>query len=516
LGNLVELLSNSAARLPKHTALIFGDNKIDYGLLFEASKRLAHGLKDLGIRKGDRVAIMLPNVPHFCISYYGILQLGATVVPINIMYNKDEIQYELQDSGASLLITWTGFQSQAIPAAESSPECKNILFLGDNIPKGTIALTRIISESSPLDEPITIKDTDLALINYTSGVADAPLGASLTHNSLYSNAVTCSEMFRLSEDDKIIAVLPLFHPLGQTLVLNASISTSSTIVLMPRYTPEEIVNAIAQNGVTFMAAVPGIFRNLIDINIGDNPLPTLKYCMSYGGKLSTDLLEEFEARYNTFVLNAYGLTEAGPLVTSTRLDRERKTGSVGLPLFGVEIQIRDELGNILRPLHNGEIWTKSPNIMQNYYNNPVETNKRLKDGWLFTGDIGYLDDSHHLYIQERKENIIVKGGFQIFPHEVEKVIMAHSDIEEAAVIDVPDQVQGSEVKAFIVLKESKKLSPEDIVKFCRHTLPVYKTPRYIEFCSGLPKSPTGRILKRLLHKKSDKQTAVKIETINIE
>jgi len=511
LGTLLELLSNSASQSPKQTALIFGDNKIEYGLLYEASKRLAQGLKDLGIQKGDRVAIMLPNVPHFSISYYGILQLGATVVPINIMYKRDEILYELKDSGASLLITWTGFQTQAIPAAEASPACKNILFLGDNIPKGTIALTQIISESSPLNEQITIKNTDMALINYTSGVADAPLGASLSHNSLYSNAVTCSEMFRFSADDKIIAVLPLFHPLGQTLVLNASIASSSTIVLMPRYSPEEIIKAITQNNVTFMAAVPGIFRNLIEIDSGENSLPSLKYCMNYGGKLANETLEEFETKYHTFILQAYGLTEAGPLVTSTRFDRERRAGSAGLPLFGVEIQIRDDMGNQLRPFHNGEIWTKSPNIMQNYYNNPEETNKRLKDGWLFTGDIGYLDDAHNLYIQERKENIIVKGGFQIFPYEIEKVILDHSDVEEVAVIGVPDQVQGAEVKAFIILKDSKKISPEDIVKFCRHTLPVYKTPKYIEFCTNFPKSPTGRILKRLLQKKSEKQTAVKIE-----
>ncbi len=511
MGTLIELLNQSTLRSPKHTALVFGDNKIDYRLLSEASKRLAKGLKDLGIQKGDRVAIMLPNVPHFCISYYGILQLGATVVPINIMYNKDEILYELKDSGASLLITWTGFQNQAIPAAEASPECKNILFLGDNIPKGTLALTQIISESSPLNESVAIKDTDLALINYTSGVADAPLGASLSHNSLYSNAVTCGEMFRFTIEDKIIAVLPLFHPLGQTLVLNASISTSSTIILMPRYSPEEIIKVIEKNNVTFMAAVPGIFRNLIEKDTGDHPLPSLKYCMNYGGKLSNEIIEEFEEKYNTFILQAYGLTEAGPLVTSTRLDRERKTGSVGLPLFGVEIQIRDDLGNQLRPFHSGEIWTRSPNIMMNYYNNPEETNKRVKDGWLFTGDIGYIDDSHHLYIQERKENIIVKGGFQIFPHEVEKVLMDHSDIDEAAVVGVPDQVQGAEVKAFIVVQESKQLSSEDIVKFCRITLPVYKTPKYFEFCSSLPKSPTGRILKRHLQKNSEKHNSVVIE-----
>ncbi len=501
MGTLVELLKNTAMQLPKHTALIFGENRVDYGLLLEASKRLASGLSALGIRKGDRVALMLPNVPHFCISYFGILEIGGIVVPVNIMSSKDEIQHQLKDSGASAMITWTGFQNLAIAMKDMCPECKNILFLGDNIPTGTLALTRVISESKPLENDIEISDTDIAVINYTTGIADVPLGAELTHSSLYSNATTCSEMFRFTQDDKMLAVLPLFHPLGQTLVMNSSFSRGCTVALMPRYSPEEIVQAINNYKITFMAAVPGIFTNLTE-NSQNVSLPSLKYCMNYGGKLPQEIIDEFEEKYNAIVLQAYGLTEAGPLVTSVRLDSDRKANSVGLPLMGVEIQIRDDLGNQLRPFQSGEIWTKSQNLMNEYYNKPEETKKRLKNGWLFTGDVGYIDDYHYLFVQERKENIIVKGGFHIFPHEVEKVIMEHSDVQEAAVIDVPDEVQGAEVKAYVILKEGKHLTQDELIKFCRHTLPVYKTPKYIEFCSSIPKSPTGRVLKRVLRKNS--------------
>ncbi len=499
MGTLIDILDSTRSKYSDQTALIFGSNELNYSLLFEASQRLASGLQSLGIKKGDRVALLLPNVPHFCISYFGILSLGAIVVPVNIMYNKEEIEFILKDSGASALITWTGFQGQALPAAQASPDCKNVLILGENIPSGSIALTQLISDSPILENMAPVEDIDVAVINYTSGIADHPLGAELSHNALYSNSVTCADMFRFTLEDTLIAVLPLFHPLGQSLILNASLFTGASIVLMPRYSPEEIIDAIQTHNVTFMAAVPGIFKNLVESDT-DEKLPSLKYCMSYGGKLPAEIIEQFEEKYHSFILQAYGLTEAGPLVTSTRLDHDRKTGSVGLPLVGVDVQIRNDEGEQLRPFQSGEIWINSPSNMNRYYNNEVETAKKLKNDWLFTGDIGYLDDDYYLFIQERKENIIIKGGFQIQPQEVEKILLEHARVIEVAVVGVPDNVQGSEVKAFIVVNDGEPVSPEELIAFCRESLPVYKTPKYVEFINELPKSPTGRVLKRLLKK----------------
>ena len=497
MGTLTDIFKSTLNDHSDNTALIFGDNKLSYALLYEASQRLANGLLKLDIKRGDRVAIMLPNVPHFCISYLGIIAAGAVVVPVNIMYNSEEIAFILNDCGASVLITWSGFQAQAIPAAQSCESCKHTLVLGENIVKGTIALTQLISDSAPLETPEEIRDDEIAVINYTSGIADHPLGAELSHNALFSNATTCVDMFRITSEDKQIAVLPLFHPLGQTLIMNASLIAGASVVLMPRYSPEEIVEMIDKFQVTFMAAVPGIFTNLNSLDT-DTTLPSLKYCMSYGGKLLPEVLDAFEEKYKAFILQSYGLTEAGPLVTSTRFDHERKTGSVGLPIVGVEVQIRNEEGGQLLPFQSGEIWVKSPANMLGYYGNERETSKKLVNEWLFTGDIGYIDDDYYLYIQERKENIIIKGGFQILPQEVEKVLLQHNGIAEAAVVGVPDPVQGSEVKAFIVVRDGKNFSHEELITFCRESLPVYKTPRYVEIVSGLPKSPTGRVLKRLL------------------
>jgi len=496
LPTLTALFDKTANKMPEQIALVFNEHKIEYGRCQEAINRLAQGLKELGIEKGDRVAIMLPNVPHFCISYYAILRLGAVAVPVNIMFPQQEIRYILRDSGAKAIIAWYGFAPEVMPAVEDSI-CKEILFLGNKVPKGTRALTMLMAKSRPISNAPEVSEGDLAVINYTAGISDEALGAELTHSALTANASTCREMFRISSGERIISVLPLFHPLGQTLVMNASFLAGATVVLVPRFEPEQVLKTIEENNVTFLAGVPDMFRALVGVESGVS-IPSLKYCLSYGGRLSNDLIQEFETRFDALILEAYGLTEAGPLVTTNRLDRDRKIGSVGLPLFGVEIQIRDEEGNILKPKESGEIWIKSPSVMRGYYNRPEESAKRLKDGWLFTGDMGYLDEYHYLFIQERKDDIIVKGGFHIYPIEVEDIILQHEAVEEVAVIGVPDQIQGSEVKAVIVTRKGHSVTGEEIVEFCRQYLPVYKTPKYIEFREALPKSATGRVLKRAL------------------
>ncbi len=486
-----------ANKMPEQIALAINETRIEYGRLLEAILRLANGLKSLGVRKGDRVAVMLPNVPHFIISYYSILELGAVVVPINIMFKKEDIAYQLSDSGAKLFITWIGFKSHVLPAVQTSPSVKETLFLGEQIPHGTISLTQLMASSSPLKEQIELGADDLAVINYTSGIADVPLGAELTHGAISANATTCREMYRITSQEKILAVLPLFHPLGQTLLMHAPFLAGAMIVLLPRFSVENIVKSILEHKVTFMAGVPGIYQNLNEADI-DWTGSVLKYCVSYGGKLSKDTIRSFEEKSNAIVLKAYGLTEAGPLISADRIHRDRKYQAVGLPVMGTEIHIRNYQGDLLRPNNNGEIWVHSPSIMCGYYNHTEETNKRLQDGWLFTGDMGYLDDEHYLYIQERKEDIILKDGFEVFPHEIEDILKQHSAISEVAVIGIPDATHGTEIKVYVVLKENKKVMQDELFHLCRGELPLYKCPKNFEFCSELPKSPTGRILKRVL------------------
>lgn len=502
MPTLVSNLHKTVEKLPEQTALIFNEIKIEYGRLLEAVKRLAQGLKELSVQKGDRVALMLPNVPHFCISYYAIMEIGAVVVPFDLMYKEEEIKHRLQDCGADVIIAWVGFQTHVMPAAQAVSKKVTVLFLGERIPQNSFSLTQLIAKSLPLSESVDLADGDLAVINYTSGPLDESFGAELSHAALAANASICRDMLRITFEEKLIAVLPLFHPLGQTLVMNTGFMLGATIILAPRFVPDDAIAAVRNKGVTLLAGVPAMFRSLAAVDLQDQPVPCLKYCVSYSGKLTEEVIRDFEKKYDALILEAYGLTEAGPLVTCNRINRDRKIGSVGLPLLGVEVQIRDDEGTLLRPNSSGEIWINSPSTMSGYHNRPDETQKRLRDGWLFTGDMGYLDEDHYLYVQERKDDIIIKGGFHIFPHEVEEVIARHPAVAEVAVIGIPDSSQGFEVKAFVVLKGDAKTSEAELIVCCEETLPKYKRPQYIEICPSLPKSATGRILKQKLRAKS--------------
>jgi long-chain acyl-CoA synthetase len=487
-----------ANKVPENHALVFGSQKIEYRRFLEAVRRLAQGLQSLGVERGDRVALMLPNVPHFCISYYALLYIGAAVVPINILSKEPELAAILQHSGSRAIIFWSGFQAQLQNVLPQVPACTLSLVLGDQVPRGAHSLTRLMAQSPELIEVPAVEPEDLAVINYITGAAEEALGAEFTHAALLASATTYSEMFRITADDHILAVLPLFHPLGQTLVMNGTFCAGATVILQPRFVPAQVISALRENQITFLAAVPGIYKILAEMEAPDPAIPSLRYCLSYGGQLPAEVLRAFEEKYHTLLLEAYGFTEAGPLVTSSRINCDRKSGSVGLPLVGVELRILDEEGHQLRPNQSGEIWVKSPALMQEYYNKPDKTLQRLRDDWFFSGDIGYLDDEHYLYVQERKEDIITKGGFQIFSFEVEEILSRHPAVAEVAVVGIADQIQGQEVKAFIVLKEGARATREELITTCREYLPVYKSPKFIDFISSLPKSPTGRVLKKQL------------------
>lgn len=491
-------LARIANKMPEHTAILSGRHKIEYGRFIEVVRRLANGLKGLGINKGDRVAIVLPNVPHFCISYYAILELGGVVVPINFMSHAQEIARILNDSGAVAMISWDGFRPQVSAALSQVPSCREWLVLGESIPKNSKSLTQIIAHSSAYVEDAGVASEAMATIIYGSYLLDSPLGATFSHTAIISNTSTCHEMFRITADERMLAVLPLFHPLGQTLVMNAAFFVGASLILQPRFAPKETVALIREHNVTFLAGVPAMFKALANQIDENNPAPSLKYCLSYGGPLPAETLQEFESKTDALILQAYGFSEAGPLVTSNRINRDRKAGSVGLPLVGVEIKIINEEGQIARPNTSGEICIKSPSLTQGYFNKPEETQRQLRDGWFVSGDIGYLDDDHYLFLQERKEDIIIKGGFHIFPSEVERVLLNHPAVAEAAVVAMPDPVQGQEVKAYVVLQAGQTSSKEELSDFCRQELPVYKSPKMIEITAALPKSATGRVLKEVL------------------
>lgn len=502
MSSLISHFVKTANKMPEQIALVFGDQKVEYGRLLEAVKRLAAGLRSLGVSQGDRVAVMLPNLPHFPISYYAALYLGAVPVPLDIMSQEKSLAYYLKQSGAKTIISWTGFLPHILEAVKESPDCGQVIILGDRMPASCVPLTRLIAQSQPMAEPCPVAEQDPAVICYTMGSAEEELGAVLSHAALESNAATCCEMFRLTAEDKVAGVMPLFHPLGQTLAMNAVFISAATLVLAPKFVAPTVIEMITANRVTFLPAAPGMFRALVDCAQVQAETPSLKLCLSYGGYLPAEVLHAFESKFNTLILESYGLTEAGPLVSAHRLNLDRKIGSVGLPLIGVDIQIRDEQGAPLRPNQIGEIWINSPSNMSGYYGYPEQTAERLKNGWLFSGDMGYLDEDHYLYIQERKDDIIIKGGFHIYSFEVEAILKQHYEVAEVAVVSTPDSIQGSEVKAYVVRKPGGTCGSEELIDFCRNNLPFYKSPRYVEFCDQLPKSPTGRVLKYQLRKRA--------------
>lgn len=499
MTTLISHFNRTADKFREHIALIFQDHKIEYGRMQEAVKRLAQGLRNIGIKENDKVALLLPNIPHFPISYYAVFEIGAVVVPINIMLPAEDIKFYLQDSGARALITWEGLRQQVLTAVEEIDTCKNLIFLGQKIPAGTNSLQRLMVDSNPITESATITPDSPAALIYTAGISDVPIAAEMSHGNLVANASICREMFMISSEELLIGVMPLFHPLGQTLVMNSTFMAGATIILQPKFEPTTTLQLIREHGITFMAGVPGMYAALVNTETDDSSANSLRYCVSYGGYLDESVIEHFESKFNALVLTSYGLSEAGPLVSACRLDRERRKGSVGLPLVGMEIRVLDERGDELGTNQFGELAIRGASVTKRYYNHPDFTEVRLKDGWLLTGDIGKIDDDHYVYIIERKEDLITKGGFHIYPSEIEAVLREHPAVKEVAVVGVPDDLQGQNVKACVVLKEEQNTNSNDLIAFCgEQGLEVYKTPAYVDFFESLPKSATGRILKREL------------------
>jgi len=484
--------------MPEQTALVFGEVRVSYGRLAEAVRRLANGLRSLGVAPGDRVAILLPNVPHFPISYYAVLALGAVAVPVNFLIRPQGLRSLLADSGAKVLITWDGFRHLFTGVLQEGIACQKVVVLGEHCPSFARPLTLLMQESGSDLEFEPAAETVPAAINYTAGTAHDSLGAVMTHQALLTNMQTSREMFHINENDRIAAVIPMCHSLAQVLCMHLSLLSGATLVLISRFQPKPVMEILGKEGVTFLPAVPSLIAALADTDETERALPDLKAVLCYGGRVDELMVKKFEERFSTRLFVGYGLTEAGPLVSCHRLYSDYRPNSVGQPLVGTEVQILDETGTLLSPYATGEIWVKSPSIMSAYYNHPDQTALQLKDGWLFTGDIGYIDLDHYLYVVERKEDLIVKSGFPIFPHEVEDILCSHSAVAEAAVVGVGANAQSPDVKAFIVLCAGAQVQENELIELCKQALPMYKCPRFIEFCSALPKSPTGRVLKRLL------------------
>jgi long-chain acyl-CoA synthetase len=487
--NLASVLTDSAERDPDHVALRLDDMEVSYGLLDEGSARLAAVLADRGLKPGDRVGIMLPNVPYFGVCYYGVLRAGGVVVPMNVLLKRREVAFYLGDSGAELMFAWEGFADDANAGAqEAGAECI-VVKPGE--------FEKLLAGVEPRREVVDRAPDDTAVILYTSGTTGTPKGAELTHANLKTNCEITRDMFGIGGDVVTLGALPLFHSFGQTCGMNATLAAGGTLSLIPRFDPGKALEIIERDRVNLFQGVPTMYSALLHHEGHEKfDTATLELCVSGGSAMPVELMRSFEEAFGCKILEGYGLSESSPVASFNRPDRERKPGSIGIQIEGVEMKVVDDDGNDVPQGEVGEIVIRGHNVMKGYWNKPDETGETLIDGWLHTGDIAKIDEDGYFFIVDRKKDLIIRGGYNVYPREIEEVLYEHPAVREAAVIGVKDDNLGEEVGAAVALKDGEEASAQELRDFVKEQVAAYKYPRRVWFVDDLPKGPTGKILKR--------------------
>ncbi len=487
--NLAENLIATAAAHPDQVAIKMDDFELTYAGLNGASSLAAGWLRDLGVGPGDRVAIMLPNIPQFPIIYYGALRAGAIVVPMNPLLKEREVEYYLSDSGAKVLFAWEGFASEAQPGADAAGAAFEVV-------DGTFS--ERLGSHTPAPEVIDRDSDDTAVLLYTSGTTGKPKGAELTHSNLASNVAVSISLFDGGPDDVIFGGLPLFHSFGQTCGLNTAVACGATLTMIPRFDPTKALEVLQRDKVTVMQGVPTMYVALVQHpNNADYDTSSLKSSVSGGASLPVEVLKGFESAFGVALLEGYGLSETSPVASFNHPDKVQKAGSIGTPIKDVEMRLIDSDWNDVPEGEIGEIAIKGPNVMKGYWNRPEATAESIKDGWFRTGDLATRDDEGYYFIVDRAKDMIIRGGYNVYPREVEEILYEHPAVAEAAVVGVPDATLGEEVGAAITLKPGATATADEIGEFVRDRIAAYKYPRIVWFIEeGLPKGPTGKILKR--------------------
>jgi long-chain acyl-CoA synthetase len=488
--NLASIATESAERTPASPAIRLGETELSYAELAERSARLAALLHEQGLKPGDRVGVMLPNVPEFPIAYYGVLRAGGVVVPMNVLLKRREIAFYLEDSGAELLLAWHGFAEEArAGAAEAGAE------LVDVDPAPFAAILAGLEPTPWLAE--TVED-DTAVILYTSGTTGKPKGAELTHANLARNAeVSSRTTCEIAAGDVVLGALPLFHSFGQTVGMNASLRVGACLTLVPKFEPGEALETMQRDRVTHFYGVPTMFGALLHHPGRENfDTSSLRTCITGGASMPVDVLRDFEDAFGAIVLEGYGLSETSPVSSSNHPDKERKPGSIGTPLEGVEMQVVDENDDPVAQGEVGEIVIRGHNIMKGYWQRPEATAEAMRGGWFHSGDMARVDEDGYFYVVDRKKDLIIRGGYNVYPREVEEVLYEHPKIREAAVVGIPHDEWGEEIGAAVVPMEGEELSPEEVSAYVKDRIAAYKYPRVVWFLDDLPKGPTGKILKR--------------------
>lgn len=485
--NLARILDEAARMYPQRPAIRLDEQVLSYAQLDELSARAAGWLAEQGVGTGDRVGIMLPNITAFPVLYYGVLRAGAAVVPMNPLLKAREVEHYLGDSGARLVLAAGPAAAEAAAGATT---------VGARAVTVDADLLAAIAALPAAPQIAARADEDTAVILYTSGTTGTPKGAELTHANLHRNAVvTATTLFGLGPDDVVMGCLPLFHSFGQTCGLNAAITAGACLTLLPRFDPAAALKIIERDRVTVFEGVPTMYVAMLNAGSQTADTTTLRLCVSGGAALPVEVLRGFEEAFDAVLLEGYGLSETSPVATFNTPE-QRKPGTIGLPISGVELRIVDTEGAPLGDGEVGEIAIRGHNVMKGYWQRPDATAAAIRDGWFHTGDIGQRDADGFYAIVDRKKDLIIRGGFNVYPREIEEVLYEHPAVLEAAVIPTPHPTYGEEIVAAVALRPDATATPEELRDHVKARVAAYKYPRHVWLLDSLPKGPTGKILKR--------------------
>ncbi|WP_328478494.1 long-chain fatty acid--CoA ligase [Actinoplanes sp. NBC_00393] len=512
--NLSVLLEDSARHYPERDAVVFGPRRLTYAQVNAAANQVANLLVARGIQPGDKVALSCPNLPFFPIVYYGILKAGAVVVPLNVLLKGREIAYHLRDSQAKAYLCFEGtpelpMGAEGFAGFHEVGDCEQFFLITADPAaaspiEGAQTLGSGLAGQSPVFETVLRDETDAAVILYTSGTTGQAKGAELSHSNLVLNALTCNRLFGTQPaTDTHLLVLPLFHSFGSTVNMNAGFSTAATLVLLPRFDAAAAVQLLQSENVTFFAGVPTMWWGLLNA-LGEGVdveriAGNMRVAVSGGSSLPVEIIKAVKERFGVTILEGYGLSETSPVATFSDPDSEPRPGSIGVPIWGVEVKLIDPEWNTIEASDEiGEIAIRGHNIFRGYIGRPEATAEVIRNGWFRTGDLARRDKDGFYYIVDRAKDMIIRGGFNVYPREIEEVLITHEAVSLAAVIGVPHPSHGEEIKAFVILKPGAQATEDELVAWSKEQMAAYKYPRVVSIVESLPMTATGKLLKREL------------------
>ncbi|RJS45485.1 long-chain-fatty-acid--CoA ligase [Nocardioides cavernaquae] len=512
--NLSSLLEDSARKYPTRDALVLGPTRLTYAQVNGAANQVANLLVERGIKPGDKVALSCPNLPYFPIVYYGILKAGAVVVPLNVLLKSREIAFHLEEADVKAFFCFQGtpdlpMGEEGFKAFQSVADVEHFFLItadpaAESPIEGAETMGRALAGKSPVFDAVVTEATDTAIILFTSGTTGKPKGAELSHANTMMNVVTSNRLFQSKPGtDSHLLCLPLFHTFGATVQMHAGFSMAATLYLVPRFDAEQVVGLMQSEDITFFAGVPTMWWGLLqaltpEVDV-DRIAKNLRIGVSGGAALPVEIISQVKERLHVTVLEGYGLSETSPVATFSDPDMEPRPGSIGVPIWGVEVKlINDDWSEVTEIGEVGEIAIKGHNIMKGYYGRPEATAEVIKNGWFRSGDLARKDEDGFYYIVDRSKDMIIRGGFNVYPREIEEVLLTHPAISLSAVIGVPHDSHGEEIKAFVILKPGVEATAEEIVAWGKEQMAGYKYPRLVEIVPALPMTATGKILKREL------------------